>query len=75
LTIAEETDQRLRRLAREQNRAYKDLVNDALVLGLAQMEVRQAVPVYRVGTFDAGVVPGTDLQKLNQLVDELEAAE
>ena len=75
LTIADQTDQRLRRLAREQHRSYKDLVNDALALGLLQMEIRKAGPAYRVEPFDAGTVPGIDLQKLNQLVDELEAGQ
>lgn len=73
LTIGEETDSRLRRIAREQNRSYKDVINDALVLGLAKMEVKEAAPAYQVETFDAGLAPGIDRHKLNQLVDELDA--
>ena len=73
LTVREQTDQRLRRIAREQKRSYKDVVNDALALGLDQMEVREARPAYQVDAFDAGLAPGVDRQKLNQLVDELEA--
>lgn len=72
ITIGEEIDQRLRRLAREQKRSYKDVVNDALAVGLDQMEVRDASPPYRVDSFDAGLRAGVDRQKLNQLVDELE---
>lgn len=75
LTVREQTDQRLRRLARDQKRSYKDVVNDALALGLDQMEVREASPAYRVDPFDAGLAPGIDRQKLNQLIDELETDE
>lgn len=73
LTIADETDIRLRRVARDQNRRYKDVINDALALGLRQLEVRDSSPQYAVETFDAGLKPGVDRSKLNQLIDELEA--
>ena len=73
LTIGDRTDSRLRRIAREQSRSYKDVINDALALGLAQMEVSEASPAYRVDTFSAGLVPGVDRHKLNQLVDELDS--
>jgi len=72
LTIGEETDSRLRRIAREQNRSYKDVVNDALALGLSKMEVTETASPYRVEPFDAGLAPGIDRHKLNQLVDELD---
>ena len=72
LTIADETDQRLRKIAREQHRQYKEVINDALALGVEQLEVKEAIPTYRVETFDAGLLPGIDRAKLNQLVDELE---
>jgi hypothetical protein len=71
ITIAGETDQRLRRLAAEQKRSYKDVVNDALVVGLDHLEVREASTPYRVDVFDAALAPGVDRRQLNQLVDEL----
>ena len=71
LTIADEADHRLRRLAQQQNRSYKDIVNKAIAIGLAQ-EVHEATPVYEVEPFDAGFVAGIDRRKLNQLVVELE---
>lgn len=73
LTIGDQTDSRLRRIARDQNRSYKDVINDALVLGLAQMEVSEATHTYRVETFNAGLASGIDRHKLNQLVDELDS--
>jgi predicted transcriptional regulator len=75
LTIVDETDARLRRIARDQNRHYKDVVNDALALGATQLEVHDTEPRYAVQTFDAGLAPGIDRTKLNQLVDELEGHE
>jgi predicted transcriptional regulator len=72
LTIGDQTDSRLRRIAREQGRSYKDVINDALALGLTQMEVSEATPAYRVETFDAGLAVGIDRHKLNQLADELD---
>lgn len=62
-----------RRIASEQNRQYKDVVNDALALGVAQLEVHETEPRYAVQPFDAGLAPGVDRTKLNQLVDELES--
>ena len=75
LTIVDETDSKLRRIARDQNRQYKDVVNDALALGVAQLEIHESEPRYAVRPFDAGLVAGVDRTKLNQLVDELEGSE
>jgi hypothetical protein len=72
LTIADETDQRLRRIAREQHRQYKDVINDALALGVQQLEVKETAPPYPVEPVDASLRPGIDATKLNQLVDELD---
>ena len=71
LTVTDATDQRLRQIAQEQNRQYKDVINDALALGLAQMEVTEATPAYRVAPLDAGMREGVDRTKLNQMLDEL----
>jgi predicted transcriptional regulator len=72
ITIGDETDQRLRRLVREQRRSYKDVVNDTLLAGLEQLEVKEASPPYRVDAFDAGLAAGVDRRRFNQLVDEIE---
>ncbi len=73
LTIGDETDQRLRRLAREQNRTYKELVNDALRAGLDQLEVCEPASRYQVEAEELGLRPGVDRTKLNQAYDELES--
>ncbi len=73
LTIADVTDQRLRQIAQKQNRLYKDVINEALALGLSQLEVTETTPAYRVETLSAGIRPGLDRSKLNQLLDELDS--
>ncbi|MFP4376577.1 MAG: hypothetical protein ACLFP4_05995 [Spirochaetales bacterium] len=73
LTIADETDQRIRRIARDQHRRYKDVINDALAIGAEQLDVAEARPAYSVQPIDAGIAQEIDRAKLNQLVDELEA--
>ena len=67
LTIGEEADSRLRRIAREQNRSFKDVVDDALGLGLAKMEVREAASPYRVESFDTDVARFPRLRTVNLL--------
>ena len=74
LTINDETDARLRKIAREQNRSYKEVVNEALENGLDGLEVAEPMPDYRVRTKGYGLNPGIDRQKLNQLLDEMETA-
>ena len=74
LTINDEIDARLRKIARNQNRSYKEVVNAALAGGLDRLEVAEPEPDYRVETKAYGLRPGIDPQKLNQLLDELETA-
>ena len=75
LTITDEIDARLRKIAQEQRRSYKEVVNEALTRGLDHIEVREPGSGYRVRATDFGFRPGVDPQKLNQLYDEVEAGE
>ncbi len=75
LTIADEIDARLRKIAREQRRSYKEVVSEALTRGLDRIEAHAAGTGYRVRTKDFKVRPGVDPHKLNQLYDEVEAGE
>jgi len=72
LTISDALDGRLRKVARAENRSYKDVVNDALARGIERLETAEAEPEYRVETGAFGLRPGIDPDNLNQLVDELE---
>lgn len=53
----------------------KAVVNDALRLGLGIQSKPRKMPRYRVEVHDFGFKPGVDTDRLNQLVDELEAQE
>lgn len=72
LTIRSDIDLRLRKLAKTQNRSYKDVINEALAAGLKQIEVAAPTVDYSVQARDFGLREGIDGSKLNQLYDELE---
>ena len=71
LTVDDKIDARLRRIAAEQGYSYKDIVNLALLKGLARLEVREAPPAFVPCTKDYGLRPGVDEERLNQMEDEL----
>ena len=73
LTIDDDLAGLLKRRARELGLPFKDVVNRTLRAGLGEQarSRRQAVPKTIPHSF--GFKPGFDLDKLNQLVDELEA--
>jgi len=73
LTITNEIDARLRKVAEEQHRSYKEVVNEALKRGLDHIEVHHAKSEYHVQSRDFGFRSGVDPQKLNQLYDEIES--
>jgi hypothetical protein len=71
LTIDDDLAGILRRKSRELDKPFKELVNAALRKGLAEnLEAKENTVVVR--PHDFGVSPGLDLDRLNQLVDELE---
>ena len=74
LTLDEDVAVRLKELADRKNLSFKEAVNTVLRRGLAAQE-RSARPArpFRADTFRSAFRPGVDPQKLNQLVDELEA--
>lgn len=74
LTLEPRIAERLRQEARLGKRSFKQIVNEALALGLGLSEVRPREP-YRVKPHSSAFLPGVDPGKLNQLVDELQAAE
>jgi hypothetical protein len=71
LTIDDDLAGILRRKARELDKPFKELVNTALRKGLAEtLETKKHRVVVR--PHDFGASPGLDMDRLNQLVDELE---
>lgn len=71
LTIDDDLAGILRRKARELDKPFKQLVNEALRKGLAENLPANA-PRIAVRPHDFGFSPGIDLDRLNQLADQLE---
>lgn len=75
LTIDHDVEQLLRREMQRTGSSMKAVVNDALRVGLGIRGKPPQADRYRVQPHAFGFRPGVDLDRLNQLVDELEADE
>ena len=74
LTLEPEIAERLQAEATLGKKSFKELVNSALRRGLGLEKSVPEVP-FRVVPHSSAFLPGIDPGKLNQLADELEAAE
>ena len=75
LTIEPDVAQLLRREIRRSDRSMKAVVNEALRIGLGMGSKTPQTSRYEVKPHAFGFKPGIDINRLNQLVDELEAEE
>jgi hypothetical protein len=75
LTIDDDLAGLLKRQARELGLPFKDVVNRTLRAGLGEQASPRKRPTPKIIPHSFGFRPGIDLDKLNQLVDELEAEE
>lgn len=75
LTLDPDVAERLERVVRGGGRSLKATVNEALRIGLGMTEKPVAPPPFKIRAFVAGLQPGIDPDKMNQLLDELEAGE
>ena len=75
LTIDSDVEQLLRREMRRTNRSMKAVVNDALRVGLGVRGKPPRQPFFRVEPHAFDFKPGIDADRLNRLVDEMEADE
>jgi hypothetical protein len=73
LTIDDDLAAVLHRESRQKGLSFKEIVNVTLRRGLSHEQVMPAVPRVTTRPHAFGFKPGIDLDKLNQLVDELEA--
>jgi len=73
LSIDDDLAGLLKRRARELGLPFKDVVNRTLRAGLGEQAKPRRVKVPKTISHSFGFRPGIDLDKLNQLVDELEA--
>lgn len=74
LTLDPDVAERLKRRMRERKTSLKHAVNEALRVGLAVSQ-NEAVKPFRVEPHSCRFRAGYDLDKLNQLADELEVEE
>ncbi len=75
LTLERDVAERLKKEMRRTGKGLKALVNDALRRGLRMPGQPARQPHFMVQPQALGVRPGIDLDRMNQLVDELEAVE
>lgn len=73
LTLDDDLAGLLRQRARELDRPFKEIVNQAIRSGLGVLAHQTAEERPRTIPHSFGFKPGIDLDKLNQLADELEA--
>ena len=75
LTIDPDVELLLQREMRRTDRSLKAVVNEALRIGLGFRSKPPRAARYQVEPHAFGFKPGVDVDRLNQLVDELEAEE
>ena len=73
LTLDDDVAALLRQRAEKSGVSFKEMVNRALRAGLSREMAPHDVPVPKTISHSFGFRPGVDLDKLNQLADELEA--
>jgi hypothetical protein len=75
LTLDRDVADRIKQEVRRTGRSFKATVNEALRLGLGVGGHRRKAARFVVEPHAFGFRPGVDVDRLNQLVDEMEAAE
>ena len=75
LTLEPDVAARLKQEIRRSGKSLKALVNDALRLGLGLSGKPTRPPRFEVRPHAFGFKPGVDLDRMNQLVDELASDE
>ena len=75
LTLEADVAARLRQETRRSGKHFKTVVNEALRLGLGLAGKTVRAPRFEVRPHAFGFKPGVDLDRVNQLVDELESDE
>ena len=75
LTLDPDVAQKLKNRMAEERAPLKKVINDALRRGLAAKPDPKPKEPFRVVPHSFGFKPGIDVNKLNQLVDELDAQE
>ena len=73
LTLDDDLARRLKEIARQQERSFKEVTNEVIRRGLTVGEQQvEGVREFRVKPRECGLKSGVDPHKLNQVYDELE---
>jgi predicted transcriptional regulator len=76
LTIDDTTAKKLKQIAHETGKSYKQVVNETLRRGLSATEVREKAAPYKLKTVSLGdAAPGYNLDKALAIADSLEDEE
>lgn len=75
LTLETDVAERIRQQMRRTGKGLKAVVNEALRLGLGVTGKPVSPRRFKVRPHSFGFKPGFDLDRMNQLVDEIEAVE
>lgn len=75
LTLEPDVAEQLERVARSSGKGIKATVNEALRIGLGMANKPVKPPKFQIRAFVNGLQPGIDHDKMNQLLDQLEAEE
>lgn len=75
LTLEPDVAEQLERVARRSGKTFKAAVNEALRIGLGMSGKPIEPPPFQIRSFVKGFQPGIDPDKMNQLLDQLEAEE
>jgi hypothetical protein len=76
LTLDDDVARKLQEAARRRRTSFKQIVNETLRAGLASgRRPREKERRFHVEAAHCGLSPGVDYGKLNQLLDELDAAD
>lgn len=75
LTLEPDVARRLEQEVKRKGRGVKAVVNEALRRGFGLPTADEPPPPFRVRPHSYGFKPGVDLDRINQLLDEIEARE
>jgi hypothetical protein len=75
LTLDPDVAERLTRAVRRSDKGLKATVNEALRIGLGMTEKPVEPPPFKIRAFVDGLQPGIDPDRMNRLLDDLEAEE
>ena len=75
LTLDQDVEKLLQQEMQRTHRSMKSVLNDALRVGLGARGKSRPTPQYKVDPHPFGFKPGVDVDRLNQLAEELEVVE